>query len=290
MSEWMDKHNYQSNRLRWWVEYACRDDYGLKLHETSAWAGWFYFVSRRLRSETESQPFLTWPEGNGRIVSHLKKDLLSHIHTGWMVTSISPVGMNAKSLSKSNGLQQSSPVQRWKVSLLSYDGKRRKGILCQDVIFALPQFLRPWLIQLPAGMQQPMISDFQYGAWAVVNLELKTRLKETEPPICWDNIFYESESLGYIVATHQMGRELWSHRAYMVLSTLRSNSQRRQRKTTGIGKRRMGRTCTFRYRTCSPRNSGTDCESRCDALGSCNDSTTTKVYLAFFSKRSIAFS
>ena len=46
MTEWLDRKGFNSPRLRWFVEYGCRDDYGTMLDQTSAWAGLFYFVSR----------------------------------------------------------------------------------------------------------------------------------------------------------------------------------------------------------------------------------------------------
>ncbi len=50
-------------RLRWYINYACRDDYGALAKNTSAWAGIQYFASR----EPEEKGPLTWPEGNGWI-------------------------------------------------------------------------------------------------------------------------------------------------------------------------------------------------------------------------------
>src|SRR5690606_7169589 len=44
--EWLRQNNFNSERLVWYCDYACRDDYGLKLEQTSAWAGLFYFCSR----------------------------------------------------------------------------------------------------------------------------------------------------------------------------------------------------------------------------------------------------
>ena len=38
MAQWLDQRGFHSPRLRWWVDYACRDDYGLRLEQTSAWA------------------------------------------------------------------------------------------------------------------------------------------------------------------------------------------------------------------------------------------------------------
>src|SRR6185369_3919771 len=52
-------------------QFLCRDHYGMSHNETSAWAGLFYFCSRAPAPNTESQPLITWPEGNGRLVQHL---------------------------------------------------------------------------------------------------------------------------------------------------------------------------------------------------------------------------
>ncbi|MBM4077835.1 MAG: FAD-dependent oxidoreductase, partial [Planctomycetes bacterium] len=39
MDQWLNDRGFQSDRLRWVVDYSCRDDYGLSSNETSAWAG-----------------------------------------------------------------------------------------------------------------------------------------------------------------------------------------------------------------------------------------------------------
>src|SRR5262249_6160786 len=46
MADWLARENLTSPRLRWLVDYACRDDFGLTVEQTSAWAGLFYFASR----------------------------------------------------------------------------------------------------------------------------------------------------------------------------------------------------------------------------------------------------
>ena len=49
-ADWLRQNGFNSERLVWYCDYACRDDYGLKLDQTSAWAGLFYFCSRVRRS------------------------------------------------------------------------------------------------------------------------------------------------------------------------------------------------------------------------------------------------
>ena len=75
-AEWLRQNlGLTSDRLVWYCDYATRDDYGLKLEQASAWVGLFYFCSRVRRSGVESQPFITFPEGNGRFVEHLARRL-----------------------------------------------------------------------------------------------------------------------------------------------------------------------------------------------------------------------
>jgi hypothetical protein len=51
--------------------------------------------------------------------------------------------------------------------------------------------------------------EFEYGAWMVANLHLEGRLAEPEGgfPLAWDNVIHASPALGYVVATHQSGRD-----------------------------------------------------------------------------------
>ncbi len=63
MADWLAQQRFDSPSLRWYINYACRDDYGALAKDTSAWAGIHYFASR----EPEEKGPLTWPEGNGWI-------------------------------------------------------------------------------------------------------------------------------------------------------------------------------------------------------------------------------
>lgn len=182
VAQWLDSHRWTSPRLRWLVAYACRDDYGATLEDTSAWAAVFYFASRVPTPGKPSQPLITWPEGNGRFVRHLLND---RVEPGWLVTTIIPT---------ENGAD---------VIALSRDGSHARGIHANHVIFAAPQFIAARVIR---GYRD--VRDFVYGSWLVANLTVSRRPETHGFPICWDNVLYESPSLGYIVATHQTGREL----------------------------------------------------------------------------------
>src|SRR5262249_24485979 len=96
MADWLDQNGWTSPRLRWLGSSPCRDDYGTTLEQTSAWAGLFYFASRLRKPGAEAQPLLTWPEGNGRIVSHLHGKAQEHVRLGQAVAEIIPTEMEGK--------------------------------------------------------------------------------------------------------------------------------------------------------------------------------------------------
>ncbi|MEJ7623496.1 MAG: FAD-dependent oxidoreductase [Pyrinomonadaceae bacterium] len=187
-AEWLRRNGFTSDRLLWYCDYACRDDYGLKLEQTSAWAGLFYFCSRVRASGAESQPFITFPEGNGRFVSHFVEQVRDHLRRSQVVVSVVPT---------ENG-----------VDVICLDGGILRGIHCEKAIFASPIFTAPYLIR---GFQTGAAfnaGEFQHNAWFVANLFLKDRPKSRfakDFPLAWDNVLYESPSLGYVTATHQRG-------------------------------------------------------------------------------------
>ncbi len=193
MAKWLDEHGWSSPRLRWYVEYACRDDYGSTLEQTSAWAGLFYFASRVRTSGGESQPFITWPEGNSRIVRALYEGLGDRIRTGCAVSSIRPHATNGR-------------IEVVAVSE-SPTGDIVQGYRARRVISAVQPFLNPFLIDGYREHGPTAWKKFEFSPWLVANLHLSTRPKEADYPLCWDNVLYGSQSLGYVVATHQQGRD-----------------------------------------------------------------------------------
>jgi hypothetical protein len=189
-AEWLGQRGFNSERLLWYCDYACRDDYGLTSAQTSAWAGLFYFCSRVRKSGAESQPFITFPEGNGHFVSHLRSVSEDKIRTGFGVAQIVPTEQGAD------------------VICIDPETNEARGYHARNVIFSAPYFSAPYFIR---GFREQGGVDtgaFQHNAWWVANLTLKDRPKPRFPrdfPLCWDNVLYESPSLGYVTATHQSG-------------------------------------------------------------------------------------
>ncbi len=193
MAEWLQQRGLDSPRLRWYVDYCCRDDYGMTADRTSAWAGLFYFAARIRRPGDKSQPLITWPEGNGRLVSHMHEQVEREaaVRLGLAVTEIIPAADGAQGVD---------------VVAVEHDSKTGHGFHADYVIFAAPHFLRPYLIRHD-GPPPPHVAEFEYGSWMVANLQLSDRPRTQNVPLCWDNVLYESPSLGYVVATHQLWRD-----------------------------------------------------------------------------------
>jgi protoporphyrinogen oxidase len=190
IADWMNDRGLTSARLRWWVDYACRDDYGMTFEQTSAWAGLFYFCSRVAAPKAESQPLITWPEGNGRLVRHLFESAKANIQLDRAVVELIPV---------QDGVD---------VITLDREGRAPRGFRAERVIFAAPQFIARYVVRPYRDNPPPHISEFHFGSWMVANLALKDRPKPgsiRDFPLAWDNVLYESPSLGYVVATHQRG-------------------------------------------------------------------------------------
>jgi hypothetical protein len=189
-AEWLREKGFDSPRLVWYCDYACRDDYGLKLEQTSAWAGLFYFCSRVRASGAESQAFITFPEGNGRFVNHLHEKVKDKARLNAVAVEIIP---NEKG-----------------VDVVYFDAATNqvRGLRVEKVIFAAPVFTAKYLIRDFRQNAPDYLKEFEHNAWFVANLFLRDRPKNQFPrdfPLAWDNVIYESPSLGYVNATHQKG-------------------------------------------------------------------------------------
>lgn len=189
-ADWLRQKGFNSPRLLWYCDYACRDDYGLRLEQTSAWAGLFYFCSRVRKSGAESQSFITFPEGNGKFVNFLYAQVKDKTRLNTIALEIAPHETGAD------------------VVYLNVETNELKGLHCEKVIFAAPVFTSKYLIRDFRENTPAFVKEFEHNAWFVANLFLKDRPKNQfakDFPLCWDNVLYESASLGYVNATHQKG-------------------------------------------------------------------------------------
>ena len=187
MRDFLLQHGLDSEPLHWYVNYACRDDYGCRYDETSAWMGIHYFASRdALARDASSDDVLTWPEGNGWLVNKLRERLAAHLVTNALVWRLSE-------------LDRAVQVDAWQP-----DGNRSVRRLAQIVIWAAPVFQARTVFRELSPELTTAIGAFQYAPWLVANLSLRGFPEERRgAALAWDNVLYGSAALGYVVATHQ---------------------------------------------------------------------------------------
>lgn len=193
-AEWLERERFRSPRLRWLLDHACRDDYGLDARTTSAWAALWYYAARTPIGGEETMPLLAWPDGNGAIVRHLVETAgRARVRTGQLVLDVEPREdeVVARVIDRERG-----PVV----------------IVAERAIVAMPRFVARRVVR---PLRDRGDEGFTYGAWVVANLHLDSRPTAAGYPLAWDNVLYDSPSLGYVCATHQRGRDfgptVWSH-------------------------------------------------------------------------------
>ncbi|MBI4537541.1 MAG: FAD-dependent oxidoreductase [candidate division NC10 bacterium] len=198
MAEYLRSNGWTSRRLHWYVEYGMRDDYGVGAAEVSAWAGIHYYAARLHDPEYEDV-VLTWPEGNGWLVDRMAEPARDQIRVGQLVYNVAQAG------------------NRVAVEVFDLQSRVSYRLLAREAILACPLFVaarlyRPWREKPPA-----FLSSFHYAPWLVANLHLPAPPDDGPGvPLAWDNIIYESEALGYVVATHQSlrisrGPTVWTY-------------------------------------------------------------------------------
>ncbi len=180
MARFMDEHGWTSAPLRWFVDYGCRDDYGAGFAQVSAWAGVHYFASRRgAGANAPRDTVLTWPEGNGWLVHRLAEPLAASIRSQSIVWKIERAG---------DGVT---------VDYFDSAADRSVRIEARSAICAAPRFIAQRIVP---GLSE---ESLEYSPWMVANITLDALPTGAGAPLAWDNVFRESRSLGYIVATHQ---------------------------------------------------------------------------------------
>ncbi len=182
MAEWLKKNEFRSKPLRWYLNYCCRDDYGARLEDVSAWAGLHYFAGRRGRAaNAENNSVLTWPEGNGFLVEKLKEKIKNKVVNSAMVCKIKEEGSLCR------------------VDYFDSNTNELKHVSAEYLIFAAPRFLAKYIFSSVAAHSELPA----YSPWLVANISLKHLPDAAGVSIAWDNVSYYSQSLGYVVATHQ---------------------------------------------------------------------------------------
>jgi monoamine oxidase len=187
MKEWLVSQQLESKYLHWYVNYCTRDDFGTVYDKISAWAGIHYFAARKGKgANAQSNDVLTWPEGNGFLVKNLSKSIVGNFLNNSLAVNISTVGDEVR------------------IKYLDVVSKNLKTIEAKFAIVCTPQFVNSRMLPMLKERSDIVSKSISYSPWMVANLTVKGLVERTGAPFSWDNVLYDSASLGYVNATQQL--------------------------------------------------------------------------------------
>ncbi len=183
-AQWLRQEGFTSTPLLWYLNYACRDDFGTTLQDTSAWAGLFYFAARNPNpANCEAHNVLTWPEGNAWLAERLAAPFAADIETGALVLHV-------------RSTEAGVDVDYWHAAT-----QTARRVVARAAVLAVP---RPIAARITRDTALGLSTDaFRYTPWAVANVSLDRPPAGYGEALSWDNVIYDSPLLGYVVATHQ---------------------------------------------------------------------------------------
>lgn len=188
---WLDRAGLDDERLRWYLDYCCRDDFGASAAGVSAWAGLHYFASRHGfhapgDEAAEREPVLTWPEGNGWLSERLAAPLRERLHVGRTVLRVTEHKHGIELLAWNEAANAS---ERWQA---------------RAVVMATPLFIAARLLATPPEALRQAAGQLSYAPWLTANLLLREPLLiRPGAPAAWDSVRYGTTALGYVDARHQ---------------------------------------------------------------------------------------
>lgn len=191
--QWLDARGLDDLRLRWYLDYCCRDDYGAGTAVVSAAAGLHYFAGRHgfhppgFDGDAERDALLTWPEGNGFLAKALAAPLADRFRPARLVVRIAE-GRHGVEVDAWDA--RANRLERWQAA---------------RCIVALPAFVAARVVQAPPAPLERLARGARYAPWIVANVHVRRAPRDREGmPLAWDNVVYGQDgSLGYVVATHQ---------------------------------------------------------------------------------------
>lgn len=185
MKEWLLKNDFTGEELLEYINYCCRDDFGLGIESISAWAGVFYFCARK-NNVYKNSAVLTWPEGNGRLMKHLSNSIQGQIEKNMLAYDIKET---------SEG-----------VEVLAYQSEQKKSVkfIAKKVICASPQFINAHLLE----NRKKISSIFEYAPWFTATITLKDSFYNDNLPLSWDNVIYKANGLGYVYNQNQQIKQI----------------------------------------------------------------------------------
>lgn len=209
MQQWFEEEGFNSKPLFDYIDYCCRDDFGLGISYVSAWAGIHYFAARKQDATPDGKDnVLTWAEGNARLAYHLKKYAEN------------------KTLKKHLVYDVKTKDEKVVATVFDADKKETIEIIADKVIMATPQFINQHIIK----DRKKIAQNFHYAPWLLATLVVSDLRDNESYPLCWDNVIYGSKGLGYIYDQHQTVQQLQSKKVITYYYSFSSSDIRKSRR------------------------------------------------------------
>lgn len=189
LKQWLEQNGYRSPTLHWYLNYCCRDDYGTRYDQVSAWAGLHYYCSRWGQAANAGNgAWLTWPGGLQPLASAMARKAATQRRAGTVV-SLKKTASGVEALCFR--LEGGKPI--------AYVVRARKAIC------AMPLMIAARVVQdIRAYGFDPAQHIPEYAPWMVSSFLLKGFPEELpHQPLSWDNVVYSEPGLGWVVSTHQ---------------------------------------------------------------------------------------
>jgi hypothetical protein len=193
MHDWLVQQGLDSPTLHWYVNYACRDDYGTASGEVSAWAGIHYFACRDGEAQdAASDTVLTAPEGNAWLARGMASSIAAHAGDRLLTDALA--------------WRVAEASRHIEIDLWLPAEQKTLRLIADQLIWAAPLFLLPHVLVGHDALKGAARS-VSYAPWLVANLTLSHFPEDrVGAPPAWDNVLHDSPGLGYVVSTHQQMR------------------------------------------------------------------------------------
>lgn len=189
LKTWLRQSGYTAPSLHWYLNYCCRDDYGRRYDEVSAWAGLHYYCSRWGQAANAGNgAWLTWPGGLSPLAQLLDRAGGSQRRAGtaYAVKTVAG-GVEARCF-------------EWR------DGRLRTFLVrARRAVCAMPLYVAARVVEgIKAYGFAAKAHTPQYAPWLVANFVMRRFPAELpQVGLCWDNVVYQEPGLGFVVSTHQ---------------------------------------------------------------------------------------
>ncbi len=176
---WLDKNNYIDENLLLYLDYCCKDDYGVGIEQTSAWAGIHYFAGRTGECKNmEKETILTWENGN----AFLAKKMFDYVSDKISIIEGSVLNLNKN-----------------KSALILQDDGQYKNIIFKNVIVSTPLHVVNYLFKEPIIPKELIPKQ---SIWIVSNFLFKELPTDIYGgcDLAYDNVIKNSNHLGFIAS------------------------------------------------------------------------------------------